>query len=67
MSATSVGIQTHPQGGITMTTSSGGKREVYYSIFGFQLASAAVRLAEVDVHICTNGQFSIQCLQLHVC
>lgn len=67
MSVTCVGIQTHPQGGITMTTSSGGKAKVYYSIFGFQLASVAVRLAEVYIHICTNGQFSIQCLQLYVC
>lgn len=67
MSVTSVGIQTHPQGGITMTTSSGGKAKVYYSIFGFQLASVDVRLAEVYIHICTNGQFSIQCLHLYVC
>lgn len=63
----SVGIQTHPQGGITMTTSSGGKARVYYSIFGFQLASAAARLAEVYTHIRTNGQFSIQCVWLYVC
>lgn len=48
MSLTGVGIQTRPRGGITMTTSSVGKAQVYYSIFGFQLASVTARLAGVS-------------------
>lgn len=65
-SATGVGIQTHPWGGITMTTSSVGKAKVYYSIFGFQLASVTVRLARVRIHIHTNGQFGPQSMWLYV-
>lgn len=54
-SLTGAGIQTRPQGGITMTTSSVGKAQVYYSIFGFQLASVTARLAGVHIHIRTDG------------
>lgn len=45
MSLSSVGIQTHPRGGITIVTSWVGKAQVYYSILGLQLAPALVRLA----------------------
>ena len=62
MSLTGVDIQTHPQGGITMTTSSVGKAQVYYSIFGFQLASLTVSLAGVYICFHTNWQFSHQSL-----
>lgn len=55
MSLTGVGIQTRPRGGITMTTNSVGKSQVYYSIFGFQLASVTVRHAGVHIHICNMG------------
>lgn len=44
MSLTRFSIKICPRGGITMTTSGVGEAQVYYSIFGFQLASVAVRL-----------------------
>ena len=67
ISLTGAGIQTHPWGGITMTTSSVGKAQVYYSIFGYQLASVAARLAGVHICLSTNGQFSLRSLWLYVC
>lgn len=67
MSLTGVGIHTHPQGGITMTTSSVGKAQVYYSIFGFQLALLRVSLAGVYICFYTNWHFSHHSLYLYVC
>lgn len=64
MSLTGVGIQACPRGEITMTTSSVGKAWVYYSIFGFQLASMTASFAGVHIHICSNWQFSRQSLGL---
>lgn len=45
MSLSSVGVQTHPRGGITIMTSWVGKAQVYNSILGLQLASAPAQLA----------------------
>lgn len=67
LSLTGVGIQTRPWGRITMTTNSVGKAQVYYSIFGFQLAPVTMRLAGVHIRICTNGQFTLHSLWLYVC
>lgn len=62
MSLDGVYIQTFPHGGITMTTSTVGKTQVYFSKFGFQLASVTVRLAWVHIRIHTNRQFGLRSL-----
>lgn len=67
MSLAGVCIQTCPYGGITMTTSSVGKTQVYFSKFGFQLASATAMLAGVRIRIHTNRQFGFRSPWLYVC
>lgn len=67
MSLTAVDSRIRPRGRITMTTTSVGKAQVYYSTFRFQLASVTVRLAGVHIRIVPLGNLVPHSLLLYVC